>query len=67
MGRTDWWNDPKKKAQRREWDEACDDKKLIAMHKINNATLGMIENMRAKVGVYVKWNLGVEDGIDEAE
>ena len=35
---------------------------MRAVRKINNATNDMIETIRARIGVYVRWNLGIEDG-----
>jgi len=38
LARKDWWNDPTKKLQHRQWEEACEEGKLRAVQKINNAT-----------------------------
>lgn len=59
-----WW---KSKAALLKWlKEDLDLKsegRVRELHKINNSATERIEAMRAKVGVFVKWSLGMEGGL----
>lgn len=60
-----WWSTPDKRNVRKRLDLECDGKKLTELHKINNATKERIEAMRARLGMFVKWSLGMNGGIWE--
>ncbi|KAK0622105.1 hypothetical protein DIS24_g11398 [Lasiodiplodia hormozganensis] len=61
--RDEWW---KTKAQlRRQLAEAGDEEKLKKLHLINNSITAMMRDMRARLGVWVRWGLGV--GEEELE
>lgn len=44
---------------------ASQDDKLTALHKVNNTTVERIESLRTKLGTYVKWGMGVQNGLEE--
>ena len=41
------------------------ERKLMELHKINNAAVERIEGMEAKLGGFVRWSLGLEGGVEE--
>lgn len=63
--REQWWNDPKKSKQRKEWTETYQESKLVALQKVNNKTKETIDAMRARLGVCTKWTMGVAGGLEE--
>jgi len=63
--RQKWWTSPEKREQRRRLEEQADQRKLSALHKINNETNDRIEAMSAKLGLFMKWSLGMNGGIWE--
>ncbi|KAI7262516.1 hypothetical protein KC345_g9406 [Hortaea werneckii] len=65
--REEWWYSPEKKEQRRRLEGEGQDRKLTELQKINNAAATMVEGMQAKLGVFVKWSLGMNGGIWELE
>lgn len=64
--RTTWW---KSKApmikQLKEEVSGTSERKLTELHKINNACTERIEGMEAKLGLYVRWSLGLKGGVEE--
>lgn len=63
--RQDWW--ASKTVMIRKLQDSCEDgdaKKVTELHKINNATLGKIESIEARVGGIVKWALGIEGAVE---
>lgn len=64
--RAAWW---KSKApmirQLKEEVSTTSERKLTELHKINNACTERIEGMEAKLGLYVRWSLGLKGGIEE--
>ncbi|EON66156.1 hypothetical protein W97_05399, partial [Coniosporium apollinis CBS 100218] len=56
--REEWW--AAKKATRRRWAEEGAQRKLTALQVVNLKAADMIGDMRAKVGVFCRWNLGVD-------
>lgn len=65
--RHEWWMCDGKKKQRREWEEAGAQAKLVALNKVNNRAAEIIEAVRARLGVHVVWGLGVKGGVEEVE
>ena len=63
--RQKWWTSPEKREQRRRLEEEADQRKLSALHKINNEMNERIEAMSAKLGLFVKWSLGMNGGVWE--
>jgi hypothetical protein len=64
--RLKWWTSPEKREQRRKLEmDDCNQKKLSQLHAVNNKMVEMIEGMNAKVGVFVKWTLGMNGGVWE--
>jgi hypothetical protein len=62
--RQKWWTSPEKREQRRRLEEEVDQRKLSALHKINNETNERIEAMSAKLGLFVQWSLGMNEWRD---
>lgn len=65
--RQSWWTSPEKREQRRRLDADCDQKKLTELHKINNGVAERIEAMSARLGLFVKWSLGMKGGVWELQ
>ena len=65
--REKWWTSPLKRSQRREWEERSENAKLVGLHKVNNSTNSMIESVKARLGGFVKWTLGIHGGLEEVE
>lgn len=66
--REKWWSSDDKRAMRKRLDAECtseSQRKLTDLHKINNATNEKIESMKAKLGVFCKWSLGMNGGVWE--
>ena len=63
--RQKWWTSPEKREQRRRLEEEADQRKLSALHKINNETNERIEAISAKLGLFVKWSLWMNGGVRE--
>ena len=59
-----WWTSPPKREQRRQLELECEQRKLSELHKIHNRVVEGIEGMRARLGVFVRWGLGVEGGME---
>ncbi|KAI7160456.1 hypothetical protein KC349_g3423 [Hortaea werneckii] len=62
-----WWYSPEKKEQRRRLEGEGQERKIVELQKINNAATAMVEGMQAKLGLFVKWSLGMNGGIWELE
>lgn len=56
--REEWW--ASKKETRRKWAEEGAQRKLTGLQVVNLKAADMIGDMRAKVGVFCLWNLGVD-------
>lgn len=63
--REKWWASPQKREQRKNLELECDQKKLSELHKINNRVVEAIEAMNARLGLFVKWSLGMNGGLWE--
>ena len=63
--REKWWTSPRKREQRKNLEMECDQKKLSELHKINNKVTERIEAMNARLGMFVKWSLGMNGGVWE--
>ena len=59
-----WWNSEPKKQQRRQWLEELQTDKLARLNAVNNKCNDMIVEMRALLGRYGKWVLGVEESLE---
>lgn len=62
--RVEWWNSDAKKKQRREWLEGGQTDKLARLNAINNKCEEMVAEIRALLGRYGKWTLGVEESLE---
>lgn len=60
-----WWTSPAKREQRRKLEMECEQKKLSELHKINNKVVEGVEAMNARLGLFVKWSLGMNGGVWE--
>ncbi|KAI7211849.1 hypothetical protein KC333_g7433 [Hortaea werneckii] len=58
--REGWWYSPEKKEQRRRLEGEGQERKMTELQKINNAAT-------AKLGLFVKWSLGMNGGVWELE
>lgn len=65
--RQKWWSSPEKRDQRRRLEEEHKQQKLGAVHKIINDVNERVEAMNAKLGLFVKWSLGMNGGIWELQ
>jgi hypothetical protein len=65
--RETWWTSPEKRDMRKKFELEGNQKDLSQLHKINNATMVRFEEMQAKLGVFVKWSLGMNGGVFELE
>ena len=65
--REKWWSSSEKREQRKRLGEDCDQKKLSELHKINNGVIERVEAMNAKLGLVVKWSLGMNGGVWELQ
>lgn len=63
--RVAWWNTDQKKKQRREWWEMGQSDKLGRLNAVNNRCDEMVAEMRALLGRFGKWTLGVEGILDD--
>ncbi|KAI5366340.1 hypothetical protein Slin15195_G078600 [Septoria linicola] len=63
--RSTWWKSPEKRALRQRLEHGCEQRKLSDLHKINNTTMSSIESLNAKLGLFVKWSLGMNGGVWE--
>ena len=63
--REKWWTSPQKREQRKNLELECDQKKLSELHKINNKVVEGVEAMNARLGLFVKWSLGMNGGVWE--
>ena len=62
--RVQWWNSDNKKTQRRRWSEEGNTTALSRLQLLNNKVEWWIKEMRGLVGSFVKWRMGVENGLD---
>lgn len=62
--RSAWWRS-KTPLIKQLKEEVSGERKLTELHKINNAAVERIEGMEAKLGVFVRWGLGLEGGVEE--
>jgi hypothetical protein len=60
--RVKWWQS--KAAERKFWRETFQEEKLTGINVVNNKTVEMIEGLRAKLGGFCRWSLGLEDGVE---
>ena len=65
--RREWWTSPQKREQRRQLELDGNQRKLSDLHKVNNTTTERIEAMNARLGLFVKWTLGMNGGIWELQ
>lgn len=65
VDRAAWWHSPEKKAARRRYEDGGHTQKLTDMQKVNNMTSDSIQGMQAKLGLFVKWSLGMDGGVWE--
>ena len=63
--REKWWTSPAKREMRKKLELECDQMKLSELHKINNRMVECLEAMNAKLGLFVKWSLGMNGGVWE--
>ena len=60
--RLKWWQ--AKASERKFWRETYQEDKLTKINVVNNKTTEMIENLKAKLGLFCRWSLGMEDGVE---
>lgn len=60
-----WWTSAAKRQQRKELELESNQKKLTELHKINNKLNESVEAMNARLGLFVKWSLGMNGGVGE--
>ncbi|KAK4629411.1 hypothetical protein CLAFUR4_08631 [Fulvia fulva] len=65
VDREAWWTSPEKRATRQRLEADLDQKRLSALHKINNSCIESIEGLSAKLGGFVKWSLNMNGGVWE--
>lgn len=63
--RENWWTSPESRAKRLRFEQEGSQKNLSELHKINNNTSASFEALYARLGVFVKWSLGMNGGIFE--
>ncbi len=62
-----WWLSDKKKQERQFMARTGDDEKLTRQHVVHAMTIEMIEEMKLKVGGFVKWCMGFGNSEDLLE
>ncbi|KAH0284896.1 hypothetical protein M436DRAFT_52817 [Aureobasidium namibiae CBS 147.97] len=60
--RAQWWQ--AKAPERKFWRETCQEEKLTKINVVNNKTVEMIEEFKAKLGIFCRWSLGLVDGVE---
>jgi hypothetical protein len=60
--RVQWWQ--AKAAERKFWRETYQEDKITGINVVNNKTVEMIEGLKAKLGGFCRWSLGLEDGVE---
>lgn len=60
--RVKWWQ--AKASERKFWRETYQEDKLTKINVVNNKTTEMIETLKAKLGLFCRWTLGLEDGVE---
>ncbi|KAH0336130.1 hypothetical protein KCU81_g8724, partial [Aureobasidium melanogenum] len=60
--RTTWWSGKAK--ERQYWREAYQEDKITKINVVNNKTIEMIEGLKARLGTFCRWSLGLEDGVE---
>ncbi|KAH0384614.1 hypothetical protein KCU92_g4350, partial [Aureobasidium melanogenum] len=60
--RIKWWNGKAK--ERKHWRETYQEDKITKINVVNNKTVEMIESLKARLGTFCRWSLGLEDGVE---
>ena len=60
--RTTWWDNKAK--ERKFWRETYQEDKITKINVVNNKTVEVIEGLRARLGTFCRWSLGLEDGVE---
>ncbi|KAG9563268.1 hypothetical protein KCU71_g3933, partial [Aureobasidium melanogenum] len=60
--RIQWWNGKAK--ERKYWRETYQEDKITKINVVNNKTVEMIESLKARLGTFCRWSLGLEDGVE---
>ncbi|KAG9943535.1 hypothetical protein KCU85_g8604, partial [Aureobasidium melanogenum] len=60
--RTSWWSGKAK--ERQYWRETYQEDKITKINVVNNKTVEMIEGLKARLGTFCRWSLGLEDGVE---
>jgi hypothetical protein len=63
--RVKWWQS--KSSERKFWRETYQEDKLTGINVVNNKTVEMIEGLKAKLGTFCRWTLGLKDGVEGLE
>jgi hypothetical protein len=63
--RVKWWQS--KSSERKFWRETFQEDKLTGINVVNNKTVEMIEGLKAKLGTFCRWSLGMKEGIEGLE
>lgn len=61
--RVQGWNSDNKKTQRKRWSEEGNASALSQLQLLNNKVGWWIKEMRGLLGSFVKWRMGVENGL----
>lgn len=60
--RLKWWQ--AKAPKRKFWRETYQEDKITKINVVNNKTVEMIEGLKARLGGFCRWSLGMVDGIE---
>ncbi|CAD0093527.1 unnamed protein product [Aureobasidium mustum] len=60
--RVTWWDNKAK--ERKFWRETYQEDKITKINVVNNKTVEMIEGLKARLGTFCRWSLGLEDGVE---
>lgn len=60
LERAKWWMDPARKRIRNQTLETYDAKKYTTLNKFNNDMADRLSDIRAKVGVFSRWQIGID-------
>lgn len=63
--RTTWWDNKAK--ERKFWRETYQEDKITKINVVNNKTVDMIEGLKARLGTFCRWSLGLEDGVEGSD
>jgi hypothetical protein len=63
--RVKWWQP--KSSERKFWRETYQEDRLTGINVVNNKTLEMIEGLKARLGTFCRWTLGMKDGVEGLE